>query len=75
MRPVVNGLKQQYGNRLKFVNLDFDDRTNESLEQKYKVNAHPTFIIVDGQGNLVKRWVGIVPADEFKRELELLVRG
>lgn len=73
MRPVVNGLKQKYGSKLKFINLDFDDKANESLEQKFKVNGHPTFLITDGQGNLVKRWVGVVAGEEMERDLQLLV--
>lgn len=73
MRPVVNGLKQKYASKLKFINLDFDDKANEPLEQKFKVIGHPTFVLADGQGNLIKRWVGVVAAEELERDLKLLV--
>lgn len=73
MRPVVNGLKQKYSDKLKFINLDFDDKANASLEQKFKVEGQPTLVITDGQGNLVKRWVGVVAGEELARNLQLLV--
>lgn len=70
MRPVVNGLRQQYGNQLKFADLDFNDNRNQSLKDRFRVVGHPSFVLVDGQGKLVKRWLGIVAASELEKELK-----
>ncbi|MDB5081676.1 MAG: hypothetical protein JWP00_3600 [Chloroflexi bacterium] len=69
MRPVVNGLKQKYSNNVRFADLDYNDRTNRPLVEKYRVVGHPSFLLLDGQGNQTKRWVGIVTAADLESAL------
>ncbi len=69
MRPVVNGLKQKYGSQVRFGDLDFDDKSNKSTVDKYRIVGHPSFVIVDEQGILVKRWIGIVTVSDLESVL------
>lgn len=72
MRPVVYGLKQKYSNQIKFADLDYTDKTNQALIQQFKVNVHPFFVLVDGKGNQIKRWVGVTAENELDESLKQL---
>lgn len=51
----------------KFVNAKIDMEKGEGIElaQRYNVQAYPTFLFVDGDGNIAHRAVGYKLADEF----------
>lgn len=50
-----------------FVNAKMDMEKGEGLDiaKKYTVQAYPTYLYVDGDGNLVHRVVGSMPTDRF----------
>lgn len=50
-----------------FVNAKIDMEKGEGLEiaKTYAVQAYPTYLYVDGDGNLVHRVVGSMPTDKF----------
>lgn len=50
-----------------FVNAKIDMEKGEGLEiaKTYAVQAYPTYLYVDGDGNLVHRVVGSMPTDRF----------
>ncbi len=70
MQPVVDGLKQQYSNQIRFVDLDFYDKANAGLVQQFHVPGHPTFLLLDGQGKVVQRWIGVTPRDAIEENLK-----
>lgn len=70
MQPVVDGLKQQYSSQIRFVDLDFDDKKNAGLVQQLRVPGHPTFVLLDGQGKVVQRWIGVTPRDAIEENLK-----
>lgn len=74
MRPVVNGLKQRYGDRVRFADLDFNNKNNHDLVEKFRIIGHPSFVLADGQGNLVKRWIGIVQESDFEDALTQILK-
>lgn len=41
------------------------------LEEKYEIQGYPTFVLLDGEGRVVSRWMGYDSPDSFKRFLEL----
>ncbi len=50
-----------------FINLKLDMEKGEGLgfAQEYEVGAYPTLLFVDGEGTLVHKHLGAVPADKF----------
>lgn len=50
-----------------FVNVKMDMEKGEGpgLAQLYNVRAYPTFLFIDGDGNLVHRGIGYQPAETF----------
>lgn len=70
MRPVVNGLERQYGERVAFAGVDFYNGANKDLVQQHRVLGHPTFIVLDRDGKVVKRFVGFTEEAELRAALE-----
>jgi thiol-disulfide isomerase/thioredoxin len=50
-----------------FINLKMDMEKGEgpSVAQRYGVKAYPTYLFVDGKGDLVHRGLGMIPPDKF----------
>jgi len=57
MKPVVDGLEQEYGNRMTFQRLNAASE-GQALFQRYNLPGHPAYVIVDKQGTVVWRFVG-----------------
>jgi hypothetical protein len=55
MAPIVHGLEEKYGDRVKFVYLDIDDPLNNAIKRKLSVGWPPVFYFVDGNGNVLDR--------------------
>jgi hypothetical protein len=67
-RPVVNGLRLEYQERINFVILDYDRRDDSALADTLGVRAHPAFAVLEPDSDSVaERFFGPVP-DSFIRE-------
>ena len=57
-----------------FVNFKVDAERGEgpAFMQRYRVEAFPTFLLLDGEGNLVGKMVGGSPAEEFIEQVKEL---
>lgn len=51
----------------RFINAKFDMEKGEGpgLAQRYSVMAYPTYLFVDGNGDIVHKGLGYIPAEEF----------
>ena len=65
MAPVLHGLEQKYSSYIEFIYLDAVDSSTSELRNKLNYRSYPTFILLDGKGNEVKRWVGRVEQSDF----------
>jgi thiol:disulfide interchange protein len=56
----------------KFVNLKIDMEKGEGpeLARKYNVRAYPTLLLIDGDGQVVKRIVGLQKKEKLLSEVE-----
>ena len=66
MAPMVHGLEAQYFGKIKFTYLDADDSRTDGFQRVLGFNYQPEFYLLDGQGNLLKKWIGRVSQDEFE---------
>ncbi len=66
MAPIVHGLEAQYAGKIKFVYLDIDDPGNAQVKRDFGFRYQPEFYLIDGQGNLLQKWVGSVPPEQFE---------
>jgi thioredoxin-related protein len=58
VKPVVDGLEQELGDRLLFIRLNIQEPVGRELAPVYGFESTPTFIFFDAQGNELWRSVG-----------------
>ena len=69
MKPIVHGLEARYGGQVGFVYLDIDDPNTEDLKRALNYRVQPHFILLDGQGNVVQQWLGMISESELEAAL------
>ena len=70
MAPIVHGLEVEYFNSVNFVYLDVDDPANAEYLKKLGYNYQPHFLLIDGQGVVLKQWLGPVGAGDFRNAFD-----
>lgn len=65
MRPIVHGLEARYTDKILFTYLDIDDPQTSAIKQQLGYRVQPQFFLLDGQGNIVRKWLGSVTEEEF----------
>jgi hypothetical protein len=73
MAPMVHGLEAMYFGRIDFHYLDADDPDTWEFKRRFGFYVQPEFYLVDGQGQVVKKWVGFVDEAGFRTELDRLL--
>ena len=66
MAPMVHGFEAQYYGKINFVYLDIDDPANADAKGDFGFRYQPEFYLLDGQGNVLQKWVGSVAQDQFE---------
>ena len=67
-KPIVNGLKEQYPEELRVINVDVQSTLGRELVREYG-SFTPTFIFYDELGNELWRSVGVLDADKVRQSL------
>ncbi len=60
-KPAVDGLEHRMRFRAKVARVDIFSESGGELADRYRVNATPTYLLLDGNGNVVYRQVGGSP--------------
>ncbi|HEX7621561.1 MAG TPA: thioredoxin family protein [Anaerolineales bacterium] len=58
MKPIVDGIEQQYKGRLVVIRLDVQSNTGRTLAPLYGFQYTPTFIFFDASGKELWRSIG-----------------
>lgn len=66
MAPMVHGLEAKYYGKVRFTYLDAGDANTREFQRTLGFAYQPEFYLLDGQGNLLEKWVGFVSEDEFE---------
>ncbi len=66
MAPMVHGLEAKYAGQVDFFYLDASDPATRDLQREYGFQYQPYFLLLDGEGNIVKRLGGFVSEQEFE---------
>jgi thioredoxin-like negative regulator of GroEL len=66
MAPMVHGLEAEYFGRLKFTYLDADDPRTDGFQRALGFQYQPEFYLLDGNGQVLKKFIGSVSEDEFR---------
>jgi hypothetical protein len=66
MAPIVHGLEAKYYDKIKFSYLDASDPNTQEFQRALGFGYQPEFYLLDGQGNLLQKWVGRVSQEQFE---------
>ena len=66
MAPMVHGLEAKYYGKIKFSYLDADDSRTKGFQRALGFSYQPEFYLLDGNGTLLKKWVGYVAQEDFE---------
>jgi thioredoxin-like negative regulator of GroEL len=66
MAPMVHGLEAQYYGKIKFTYLDADDSRTQGFQRALGFRYQPEVYLLDGNGNLLKKWVGYTSQEDFE---------
>lgn len=63
---MVHGLEAKYFGRINFVYLDADDPNTVEFQRTLGFFYQPEVYLLDGDGNVLKKWVGFTSEQEFE---------
>ena len=66
MAPMVHGLEAKYFGRIQFTYLDADDPNTMDFQRTLGFYYQPEVYLLDGEGNVLKKWVGFTSEQEFE---------
>jgi len=66
MAPMVHGLEAKYFGRIRFTYLDADDVNTRTFQQQLGFYYQPEVYLLDGDGNVLQKWVGFTSEEEFE---------
>ena len=66
MAPMVHGLEAEYFGRIKFTYLDADDPNTFDFQRTLGFFSQPEIYLLDGNGNVLQKWVGYTTDVEFR---------
>lgn len=73
MKPVVDGLKQEYEGKVEFKLYNVEkDAEGAQLANQLGAKFVPTFVLANSDGSISKEFVGEVAEGDLRAELEKL---
>jgi thiol-disulfide isomerase/thioredoxin len=69
-KPVVHGLKEDFGEKIDFFSLSTSDNQNRDAFLDYGIRAVPTFIIEDSNGEIIFKSSGRAKNEIFQSRFE-----
>ena len=66
MAPMVHGLEAKYFDKIKFTYLDADDPRTFDFQQALGFYYQPEVYLLDGEGNVLQKWVGYTSQEDFE---------
>jgi thioredoxin-like negative regulator of GroEL len=72
MKPIVDGLINEYQGKVKIYYVDVENQSYVDLLAAYRVNAVPTFAFINSDGTLNDYFVGGMSKEELVQKIEAL---
>lgn len=70
----MHGLEATYGDRIGFVYLDIDNPATAGLKQELGYRYQPHFFLVDGEGTVLRTWLGPIQEADVAQAFEESLR-
>ncbi|MBK9208202.1 MAG: hypothetical protein IPL71_07830 [Anaerolineales bacterium] len=69
MAPMVHGLEAEYSGKVKFSYLDADDPNTDSFQRTLGFAYQPELYLLDGDGNVLMKFIGFYIRRSIKKHL------
>jgi len=76
MEPVVQALQEKYQDEIVFLIIDVEKQNDPAvakLAQEFQARYIPAFFLVDGKGQVVKDYVGVVSKQALTEVIEEMI--
>ncbi|HFB52467.1 MAG TPA: c-type cytochrome, partial [Anaerolineae bacterium] len=70
MQPIVDGIEQEYGDRLTIQRINADKGDGPAIVRAYNILGHPSVLLIDKNGKERQRFVGPQDADTLRKAIE-----
>lgn len=75
MRPIVDGLKSEYSDRVSFVYRNAADGANgQAVFERLSLPGHPSYVIFSQDRKETYRGFGVVDEDLLREKIEAVLR-
>lgn len=71
--PTVNGLEEEFAGEIDVTRLDATDSGGGALQKQYGLRGHPSFAVLDENGEVVERFFGPQGEKTLRTTVELLL--
>lgn len=75
LAPTIHALEVEYYPDIKFSYLDIDNPAYDEYKDELGYRYQPHIFLLDGEGNIVEQWVGLVSEDVFRVSLDELLNN
>lgn len=75
IEKVIKEVEPEYAGRVAFIIVDVYDPTEQNLCNQYGIQTIPTTVFLDGTGNPVEGYSGVIEADSMRDILDKLISG
>ena len=73
MSPIVDGLAQDYGDRIVFLRLNAQQEGGQLFRQ-YRLRGHPAYVIMDKRGQVAWQQIGEVSRQDLVDGIERVLK-
>lgn len=74
MQPIVDRLRDQYGDQVIFTALDADQANTEPMRVDLGYRFRPYFVLLAPDGTVLKQWAGAVRESDFNDAISAALR-
>ena len=71
--PVIDALRVHFDGKIDIVRLNVDLPEDTPTREKYAIYDRSQYVLVDGNGEILKRWFGLLQEDQIAAELDEIV--
>ena len=75
MKPVVDKLQKKFGDKVIWINVDYDNKANKGQLDKYSVSMNPTVIIFNTAGQIKETYMGAAQEDMLSSAIQSFIPG
>jgi len=73
MEPVVDGLEDDFGEKIDFRHIDASTQDGQSVFRAYGLRGHPSYVVMDPSGEV--HWIGFgkQPTEALESQIRLVL--